>query len=130
MKKSIIFIIVAVVLVLVLSTVGIILMNSGSESSGSSGLNFVDNEKQKYADFEAEIACMFIGIDESANMFQVLSQVVDLTAEYGYTEQELTDNIAKYRNDTEFQQMAFDSMQNQCPEKLQAAGVNEYTPRQ
>ena len=128
MKKKNIILISAVAVVLIVCAV---LMFSGDKngwSSNSDNLNDISlTEKEKYANFEAEFACQLLGINDSTEMMTLLQGFETLATSHGYTAEQVQENINLYRDDAEFRQLAFDSMKRQCPAKVEAIGLNEFT---
>jgi len=125
MKKKHLWIIIASAIALLLLI--ILLMSSGKEGS-SSVSTLTLSEKEKYAKFEAEVACDLVDImkdadNTDANTFiQNTLQVVQTNADkYGYTTADIEANKAKYENDAEFMELAKNYMLEICPEVAEQA---------
>jgi len=116
-QKKMIGIGAAIAIVLIL-----IVVFSGGKSSSNAGIVPVTlTEKEKYARFEAEVACEMVDILKDADtsetfMQDTLKVLEDVSAKYGYTMSEIEANKAKYENDAEFQGMARDYVLEICPE--------------
>jgi len=120
MKKKHLWIIIGSAVVLLLL---IILLLSGGKK-GSSGISTLTlSEKEKYAKFEAEVACDLVDVMKNADstdantFIQNTLQIIQTNAaKYGYTESEIEANKAKYENDAEFMELAKNYMLEICPE--------------
>ncbi len=133
MKKQTTYIIVIIAVSVLVSA--FFILKSGNDSESSS---LIQNplkaltEKEKYAAFGAKIACEFIGIDEDASeeeMMAIVTKVGDMTIESGYTYTEMQELNEKYQNDSEFQQIAYNEMRKQCPDKMKEANITSFVPR-
>ncbi|MDP1695463.1 MAG: hypothetical protein Q8L29_00960 [archaeon] len=130
MKKQTIYIIIIAVLALII--IFLILKSTGNSASSIENPFKTLTEKEKYAAFGAKIACEFIGIGEDKGedeMTAIITKVGDMTIESGYTYTEMQELNEKYQNDLEFQQIAYEEMKKQCPDKMKEAGITEFTPR-
>ena len=111
----------AVIVVVIL--LGVVFLNSDNSSSmsGNTIKNPVLTEKEKYAKFEAEVACAMVDIVKEADEGETflkdsLKIIQEVSAKYGYTASEIEANKAKYENDEEFQNLAKDYVFEICPE--------------
>jgi len=135
MAKKIVYYCVGAIIFLLIFLV-LIFFFAGKDSSNGTSIStnsvkqIIPTEKQKYADFEAEFACQILGITDDTQMMSILSGFNALASKYGFTSEQVQQNVLKYQNDLEFKQLAFNSMKEQCPAKVQAAGISEFVPQQ
>jgi hypothetical protein len=109
--------------VLIVVVILVAVFSGGSNSYGLPALSTL-SEKEKYAMFEAEVACKLMesmqDIEDSEDVsgfIQGTLQVLDdVNERYGYTISEIEANKMKYATDTEFQNLARDYAFRICPE--------------
>ena len=107
--------------VIMVAIVLVVILSGGKNSSGSTVMSITLVEKEKYARFEAEIACEMVDIVKDADASETFIQdtlkiLENVSAKYGYTMSEIEANKAKYENDAEVQIMARNYVFEICPE--------------
>lgn len=117
MKKEIWFIIIAVAIVLLGSLA--LLLNSGSEDRA-------DPEKQKYAEFTANVACQMFEVTSLEELSLIVKNLEETTREYGYTETEIKELQQKYKEDREFAEITIDELEKECPDKVDQFDLDSY----
>ena len=118
MKKEILFVIIAVVVVVLSSISLIVFLNQG-------GIG-IDPEKKKYAEFNAEIACNIFEVESLSDLTDMVNHIQDTMDDYGYTEEEVYELRDKYEGDEEFADALVEALEDECPERIDEFDLDEY----
>lgn len=129
-KKKVIIISSIVVVVLIIAGVCFMFNGKTDKSNLTNSPTVPVTEKEKYASFEAEFTCQLLGVTNGTEMIKILGSFENFTIEHGYTDAIVQQNVALYKDDAEFKQLAFNYMEARCPAKVQAAGLTQYNSAQ
>lgn len=114
-KKNLLIIIGAIVLaIIILNAIFFFVTSNG-------GSNIMKTEEERYAKFEADIACQMeeagMAEDEAAIM-SIITGMAAIAEKHGFTQEEITTNMQKYANDINHQQLILKEVEKECPDLL------------
>ncbi len=117
------------VIILIVLVLGIVGINFGENIVNFSKNSFVKlSEKEKFAKFSADLSCTMIEeLESSENLedaFSTLNEAEDVMQKYDYTEEEVQELTLKYENDSEFQNLALDYLEEFCPDFASEIDLN------
>ena len=91
-------------------------------SDNNSGNSIVKSEEERYAEFEADIACQMAEAGENEDETTIMSIITGMAAiaeKHGFTQEDITKNMQKYQNDINHQQLVLKEVEKECPQLLE-----------
>ncbi len=117
------------IIVLIVLILGVVWINFGESLINFSGKSVKKlSEKEKFAKFSADLSCTMVDELENSesleDAFSALGKTESVMDEYSYSEEEVQELTLKYENDSEFQNLALEYMEEFCPEFTSEINLN------
>jgi hypothetical protein len=114
--------------IIVLVVLGFIIFGGSdgdSTNSQSSSTFGISAEEQKFAEFEAKLACTLLNIETIEDFTAATEETLSLMDEYGYDDDKYSTLNLKYENKEGFKELILSEVEKICPESLEQITIEK-----